>query len=102
MIIATLSCLALVACGGDDGEGGGGSDLASRLPGDARAVSVIDLTEVKKRLGLPEDADPTNPPGDDGAELAQARLFGYDVRPGVAPTRALVANFFRPYRCPGS
>jgi hypothetical protein len=77
VIVATLSCLALVACGGDDGEGGGGSDLVSRLPGDARAVSVVDLTEVTKRLGLPEDANPTKPPGDDGAELTQARLFGY-------------------------
>jgi hypothetical protein len=26
----------------------------------------------------------------------------YDVRPGVAPIQALVANFFRPYRCPGT
>jgi hypothetical protein len=37
---------------------------------------VIDLAAVKERLGLPEDADPTRPPGDGGSE-AQTRLFAY-------------------------
>ncbi len=59
----------LAGCGGD----GDNEELVSRLPGDARALSVIDLGAVKERLGLPEDADPTRPPG---AE-AQARLFAY-------------------------
>lgn len=79
VIIATLICCAIVACGGDD-DGGAADDsgLAARLPGDARAISVVDLTEVKEKLGLPEDADPTKPLGDGGGE-AQARLFGYSA-----------------------
>jgi hypothetical protein len=40
-----------------------------RLPGDARALSVIALAAVKERLGLPEDADPTQPPGGGGGEV---------------------------------
>ena len=64
--------ISLAGCGegGDNGE-----ELVSRLPGDARALSVIDLAAVKERLGLPEDADPIRPPGDGGE--AQARLFAY-------------------------
>ena len=67
-----LTCGLIAGCGGD----GGSADLVERLPGDARALSVIDLAAVKERLGLPEDADPTQPPGAGGGE-AQARLFAY-------------------------
>jgi hypothetical protein len=61
----------LAGCGGDDEAG-----LVERLPGDARALSAIDLAAVKEGLGLPEDADPTRAPDDAGDE-AQARLFAY-------------------------
>ena len=37
---------------------------------------MIDLAAVKERLGLPEDANPTEPPNGAG-EQAQARLFAY-------------------------
>jgi hypothetical protein len=67
-----LICGLIAGCGGD----GGSADLVERLPGDARALSVIDLAAVKERLGLPEDADPTRPPGGAGGET-QARLFAY-------------------------
>lgn len=66
----------LVGCG----EAAATRSSVSRLPGDARALSVIDLAAVKERLGLPEDADPTRPPGDSGS---QAKLAS-------------------PYRCPGA
>ena len=70
--LVLLYAVCLAGCGG----GSDGEELAERLPGDARALSVIDLAAVKERLGLPEDADPTRSPGDAGG-LAQARLFAY-------------------------
>jgi hypothetical protein len=71
--LVLLVCGALAGCGEDDDAG----DLLDRLPGDARALSVIDLAAVKERLGLPEDADPPEPPREGGGSGAQARLFGY-------------------------
>ena len=89
--------LALLAAGilwAGCGEGGDNDEeLVSRLPGDARALSVIDLAAVKERLGLPEDADPIRPPGDGGE--AQARLFAYPA--ARSPTsRASTAPSWRP------
>ena len=69
-----LTLLALLGgCGGDDDDA---TDLAERLPGDARALSFVGLAEVKDRLGLPADTDPTERPGDG---LARARLFAYSA-----------------------
>jgi hypothetical protein len=78
----------LAGCGGDDEAG-----LVERLPGDARALSAIDLAAVKERLGLPEDADPTRAPDDAGDE-AQARLFAYAG--GASTWRASTARSCRP------
>jgi hypothetical protein len=71
-----LAALALGAVLAGCGDGDDSASLVERLPGDARALSAIDLAAVKERLGLPDDADPTRAPGDAGGE-AQARLFAY-------------------------
>jgi hypothetical protein len=71
-----LAALALGAGLAGCGDGDDSASLVERLPGDARALSAIDLAAVKERLGLPDDADPTRAPGDAGGE-AQARLFAY-------------------------
>ena len=79
-----------MSCGG----GGDSAALVERLPGDARALSAIDLAAVKERLGLPGATDPTRPPGDASGE-AEARLFAYTG--GAFPTsRASTAPSCRP------
>ena len=60
-----------MSCGG----GGDSAALVERLPGDARALSAIDLAVVKARLGLPEDTDP-----DPAARRRQRRGRGPPVR----------------------
>ncbi len=74
--VLLAAALLLSACSGGDDDAGATGDLVERLPGNARAISVVDLAEIKDRLGLPADTDPTERPGDG---LARARLFAYSA-----------------------